>query len=82
MGELRLDPELEDVKVKLESGIQVNNYMLEEGALLRIDGEGDVLKVVPKSDRKRLFQEAHSGLFAGDLCSRKIILLEDAGSRM
>ncbi|KAL6738274.1 hypothetical protein Aduo_011837 [Ancylostoma duodenale] len=89
LRELRTDPDysgiIEGIETQeLEQEVQlphcgkrmkVVDFVLEEGDLKILKEDGTSVRVVPKSKRKEVFEEAHKGSLAGHFAVKKLLRL-------
>ena len=62
----------EDSKRARELALTRSQYTLVDGILYRVDSNKTLRIIPPTSDRKRIFEEAHSGTFGGHLREVKV----------
>ncbi|EYC34832.1 hypothetical protein Y032_1367g3848, partial [Ancylostoma ceylanicum] len=55
--------------------MKVVDFVLDEGDLKILKEDGTAVRVVPKSKRKEVFQEAHKGTLAGHFAVKKLLRL-------
>ena len=83
--EQREDPDLADIILYLETGIlpedesqarilvlSGSQYVIEDDVLYRVESDSTLRVVSPRSQRQKLFNEAHAGVFGAHLSDTKV----------
>ena len=72
LEKLRKDPEYGRAVRKLKDGQSYYNFLLLDGSLCEYDKMGVIRKMVPQEEHRKLYDEAHKGIFAAHLSGAKI----------